>query len=461
MQSHTSIRIAYIGGGSKGWAGSLMNDLARASDLGGEVILYDIDKIAASRNALFGNWLQAREGVASRFKYRTASSLKDALCKADFVICSITPGPLSLMASDISLPEQYGCLHTVGDTVGPAGTIRAMRAIPMYETIAHAVAQYCPKAWIINYTNPMTVLTRTLTFVEPDLKAFGCCHEVFGTQGFLASLAADQFNVRKIPRREIELEVAGINHFTWVSRATWKGHDLLSLLKKKLQSRGFRKTYSKKEMDAELRKAGGAGWLVNHHEVTFELFERYSVLPAAGDRHLAEFVPGFLRNKQEIARWGIAQTSVAFRQQELKNRIKRDKKRMSNPNYKPEASGEEGVDQMRALLGLQNLRTNVNLANQGQMPDLPKSAVVETNALFSNNTVRPLKTAPLSKGVLGLVLPHVLNQELLVSGAVKRDLNLCFQAFLNDPTLTLPPDKAHELFEKMVKATRTCLKGYR
>jgi galacturan 1,4-alpha-galacturonidase len=67
----------------------------------------------------------------------------------------------------------------------------------------------------------------------------------------------------------------------------------------------------------------------------------------------------------------------------------------------------------------------------------------------------------LPKGVLALVLPHSLNHELLVEGALKRNLNLCFQAFMNDPCMTLPMDKAHELFGKMVRATSKYLKGYK
>ena len=82
--------------------------------------------------------------------------------------------------------EEYGLYFPVGDTSGAAGLIRGLRSASIYKGFAEAMAEYCPKAWIINYTNPMSICTRTLTRVAPELKVFGCCHEVFSTQKMLA-----------------------------------------------------------------------------------------------------------------------------------------------------------------------------------------------------------------------------------------------------------------------------------
>lgn len=461
MKKPVSIKIAYIGGGSKGWAGILMNDLALAEGISGEVALYDIDQGAARRNEVFGNWLNARPATRSDFTYRAVPTLASALKGADFVICSITPAPLRFMGYDLKLPGQYGIIQTVGDTVGAGGIIRSMRAIPIYERFAHEIMRHCPKAWVINYTNPMTVLTRTLSRVEPRIKSFGCCHEVFGTQGFLAGFAANKLGVKPPPRHEIKIKVMGVNHFTWITEASWKGRDLLELLRKEMGRKNMQRRFSGKDIRAQLKKAKGEPWGVNNHQVTLELFKRYGILPAAGDRHLAEFVPGFLSSLEETHRWGITPTTIEFRLKVIKDRIKRDAERMRNPDYKPAASGEEGANQIKALLGLGDLRTNVNFRNLGQMAQFPGNAVVETNAVFSKDSVKPIPGNVLPKGALGLVLPHSLNQELLVEGALKRDLGLCFQAFMNDPCMTLPADRAHELFGRMVRATSKYLKGYK
>ena len=99
---------------------------------------------------------------------------------------SIMPGTFDEMESDVHAPEKFGIYQSVGDTTGPGAVMRALRTIPMFEEFAAAIREYCPQAWVINYTNPMTVCVKTLYRVFPKIKAFGCCHEVFGTQKLLA-----------------------------------------------------------------------------------------------------------------------------------------------------------------------------------------------------------------------------------------------------------------------------------
>ena len=175
-----NVQIAYIGGGSRGWAWGFMTDLAQADDICGTVSLYDIDYEAAKHNEVIGNKLKELEGCKSPWSYRVVKELSEALTGADFVIISILPGTFDEMHSDVHTPEKYGIYQAVGDTTGPGGIVRALRTIPMYETIAEAIKEYCPKAWVINYTNPMAVCVNTLYRVFPEIKAFGCCHEVFG-----------------------------------------------------------------------------------------------------------------------------------------------------------------------------------------------------------------------------------------------------------------------------------------
>jgi hypothetical protein len=106
-----------------------------------------------------------------------------------------------------------------------AGFNRGLRSASP-EGFAYAIADHCPEAWVINYSNPMSICTRTLTKVEPGLKVFGCCHEVFGTQHLLAGLAQEALGLEKAPRRDdIRVNVSGINHFTWIDRADYRGHD--------------------------------------------------------------------------------------------------------------------------------------------------------------------------------------------------------------------------------------------
>ena len=220
------VTIAYIGGGSRGWAWTFMKDLALEPALGGTIRLYDIDKEAAEANAIIGKKISSMEEAVGQWDYVVSDSLQEALTGSDFVVISILPGTFDEMESDVHAPEKYGIYQSVGDTAGPGGMIRALRTIPMFVEIAEAIKAYAPKAWVINYTNPMSLCVKTLYHVFPEIKAFGCCHEVFGTQKLLAKLVEEELGIKDVQRHEIEVNVLGLNHFTWFDKASYKGIDL-------------------------------------------------------------------------------------------------------------------------------------------------------------------------------------------------------------------------------------------
>lgn len=445
--SSKAIKIAYIGGGSRGWAWKLMDDLSKAEDLCGEVSLYDIDFAAARANEIIG----ALSG--SNFTYRAYASPKEALIGADFVIISIMPGTFDEMESDVHTPEKYGIYQSVGDTVGPGGILRALRTIPMYETIADYIRDYCPQAWVINYTNPMSVCVKTLYEVFPQIKAFGCCHEVFGTQELFADALCELRGIKNAQRRDILVNVAGINHFTWITQASYYDIDLIDLYKEYIA-----------------KHPNGVGTQESEdyfgctNRVKFDLFTRFGAVAASGDRHLAEFCPGnwYLKDPETVRNWGFSLTPVSWRKKDLTARLQKSADLQSGTAaFEHGDTGEEGVNQIRALLGLHAFVTNVNVPNVGQIPNLPLGAVVETNALFSKDSVHPLMAGNVPGGVLSLMLPTVQNQLTTVQAGLTRDLDLAFRAFCADRLCDrLSPAKAQALFDEMLANTKDYLPNY-
>ena len=144
------IQIAYIGGGSRGWAWTFMTDLAMEESISGTIRLYDIDREAAKRNESIGNHLMAREETKGNWTFVTADSLQEALTGADFAVISILPGTFDEMEADVHMPERLGIWQSVGDTAGLGGMIRALRSIPMFVEIAEAVRDYAPDVWVVN-----------------------------------------------------------------------------------------------------------------------------------------------------------------------------------------------------------------------------------------------------------------------------------------------------------------------
>nr|WP_330407547.1 hypothetical protein [Blautia argi] len=223
----SDVQIAYIGGGSRGWAWTFMTDLALEKDMSGTIRLYDLNEKAAKANEEIGNRVSEREEAVGKWKYETCTDMEQALTGADFIVISILPGSFDEMAVDVHTPERLGIYQSVGDTAGPGGIIRALRTIPMFVKIAEDIKKYAPSAWVINYTNPMSLCVKTLYHTFPEIKAFGCCHEVFGTQKVLKAIAEEKLQVENIDRRDIHVNVLGINHFTWFDYASYKGVDFV------------------------------------------------------------------------------------------------------------------------------------------------------------------------------------------------------------------------------------------
>ena len=448
------VTIAYIGGGSRGWAHTLMGDLALCPHLTGEVRLYDIDRPMAQRNARWGRRVNDSPDARSEWRFRAPKTLAKALKGADFVVASIQPGPIEMMHVDVGVPAKYGILHPVGDTIGPAGHCRSLRAVGEYATIGRAVGRYCPKAWVINYTNPMTVCTRTLYKVFPEIRAFGCCHGVFGTQDRLALLVKEHCGVRP-KRKDIRLNVLGVNHFTWTDNARWEDVDLIELFARHWRRKGMVHKISEEELDA-------MGPWEDKGQVGYDLFRRYGILPAISTRHLVEFLPFYLKDLASAHRWGVRLTPVAQRVARYTEAPKRFAKLLASKQpFRLKHSSEEGVEQMMAILGLGDLHTNVNLPNVGQMDDLPRGAVVETNAYFTKGSVKPAYAGSMPAGAGAWVQRTVSNQEILVEAALNRDKDLAFQAFLNDPLMNLPTDTAWKMFRQMLRGTKDMLDGWK
>lgn len=424
------IQIAYIGGGSRGWAWTFMTDLAMEKAISGTIRLYDIDREAAKANEIIGNRLGKRVDAVGKWDYRTADTLKEALTGADFVVISILPKTFDEMEVDVHMPERLGIYQSVGDTAGPGGIIRSMRTIPMFVEFAEAIREYCADAWVINYTNPMSVCVKTLYHVFPQIKAFGCCHEVFGTQKVLAGIVERELGIKGVSREDIHVNVLGINHFTWFDYASYKGIDLFPVYKGYID-RHFEEGYEENDHNWANSTFECA------HRVKMDLFRRYGLIAAAGDRHLAEFMPGdeYLKDPETVKRWKFGLTTVAWRRNQLRERLEQSRRLAAGEEeieLKP--TGEEGILLIKALCGLTRVVSNVNIPNAGcQIVNLPKSAVVETNAVFERDAIRPLIAGSLPENILWLTMPHIENHERVLNAALTMNKGLVAEAFANDP----------------------------
>jgi len=421
------VKITIVGGGSYAWTPTIVRDIVVTRELEGSTIcLHDIDPEALKLTARAARRcvLQAQ----AKFKVQTTLSRHDALRGADYCILTISTGGLEAMRHDLEIPYKYGIRQPVGDTVGPGGLARALRNIPVVVGIARDMERLCPDAWLLNYTNPMTTLTRAVTKVT-SVKTIGLCHELYGT------IRSIRRWLDLAPEVPIEAKVGGINHLPWVLDLSVDGEDGMEMLRKFVRKNGT--------------SASG---------VKLELFKVYGALPAAGDRHVCEWFPYFLTKESNWgAKFGVELTTIEERYGWLKSARQRtqDLARGKEPfDLKP---SQEAASRLIAGLATGTHAVDImNLPNRGQLPDLPRDAVVETMGTAGSMGAQGFAVGPLPRGIAGHLKKLVEMQELVVESALTGDRKMALEALLMDP-LVKEYSSAKRMLDQMLRATREFL----
>jgi alpha-galactosidase len=452
------VTVAYVGGGSRQWAPTLVQDLA-LSPLSGEVRLHDTNHDSAVRNARFGNWVHETADTRSEWTYDAVDDLDAALSGADVVVLSTQYDPADTFVHDLDVPASYGIYGAVAATIGPGGIFRAMRSIPVYRRFAAAIERQCPDAWVLNFTNPVHALTRALYDEYPGINAIGLCHEVLWTRAYLADLAAEFHDVAG-SRANVSVNVKGINHFTWIDEARYDGIDLWPLLERLVDDDRAKKRFTPADLAAESP-------FVDNQQVTWELFRRFGVFPAAGDRHLVEYATWFLAGgREELNRWGVKRTGSDYRANhwtpaESDQTTDVEAWLQGDRAFELSSSSEEFGDILAALAGEGPAVTSVNLPNVGQVDGIERDAVVETNAVVRAGEITPLAAGGFPRPVRSLVATHVDTIETVIDASRTGDVDRAFEGFLLDPQVrTLQTEPARDMFGELAAAEREYLTAW-
>jgi alpha-galactosidase len=374
-----------------------------------------------------------------------SSTLGEALFEADFVILAISTGGLGAMRHDLEIPARYGIFHSVGDTVGPGGLSRGLRKIPVVVEIAREMEIHCPEAWLLNYTNPLSTLTRAVTR-ETSIKTIGLCHEWLGVREKLAQY----FNA---PEEALQPHIAGVNHLIWLLDLCWNGRSL----NPKLQDMAEQVLAGDLDLDP-----GSTSPFADHGRVKARLLQVYGALPVAGDRHVAEFFPHFLSEAAGRGQaYAVALTSVADRdgwRQEDRARLEAILEgREDLRPYLQGPSSEAAHSIIAALVADGRYRGVMNLPNRGQITNLPRDVVVETIGVVEDGKANGICAGDLPPAIQAVVSRHVSNQELIVEAALTGSRTLARQALLNDPMVTIPPEAAIKMLDELLDANKAYL----
>lgn len=432
-------KIALVGGGSYSWTPAVAANILRCAHLeGSQVVLYDLDPEALALTAALAQ--RYRQQVGSRTAFAQTTRREEALDGADYAVVTISTGGLDAMQVDLETPERYGIFQTVGDTVGPGGLSRALRNVPVFLDLARAMERRCPQAWMLNCSNPLSALTRVVGR-ETSIRVVGLCHGVRGQVRAFARFFG------------LDLETCaytntGIDHCAWLTELAIGGRPATGLLEEKGLEQWLQLPPAQAKEDPVFGSlyASRCGLFLSRH---------LGALPGIGDRHLVEFLPGFLDGADRVEHWGLKRTSIAERQQ---NRQKARTRIEEQLNQTGELKLPEGSDDVAGwIAALDNgppAEDNLNVPNLGQIPQLPEGAVVETRGLLDATGFRPL-ASPMPRELEAIVRPHVLRQELTVEAALEGSFAKALAALSTDPLVH--PEHARPLLEKLLAGTRQWL----
>lgn len=456
MQKSTKdINIAYIGGGSMNFGWKFIGEICQEESLSGVVRLYDIDKKLSLANEVVGNNAKNLPDCKTQMIFLAVDTLEEALRKADFVVLSITVGEYEEYASDISMPEMYGVYQAAGDNTGPGGVMRAIRTVPEYIKLAKKIKDLCPDAWVISLTDPMSVCIKTLYKTFPEIKAFGSTNDTFSVQQLIADIVTEKYDEPSVSMRDIKTNVIGINKFCWINDIMYKGDNLFDLYAE----------YAHKYADTgfELKKTDYRAYpFMSAHRVQFDMFLRYGMIAASLDMYLAESCgPWYLSSIKSALNWKFGTMSVNYMKKRKADRISKCRKYISGEdNIRIGWSGTDCIAVIKAILGEGNLITNVVTINQGQISNLPVGSVVETNALFSQNSVKPVMAGSVPDDIKVLMQRQISNSDILVDALLAKDLDSVFNVFINDPLMTLDIQKSTELYKQMLATNKSHMVYY-
>jgi alpha-galactosidase len=457
------MRIVIVGGGSYQWVPTLTTDLALTPSVhGAEIVLQDIDAERVARTAPVVQHVSDLTGA--NFTVRTTTDQRAALQGADFVMVNITTGGFESMTLDLDIPWRYGIRQPGGDTMGPGGINRALRNIPVIVGIARDMEDVCPDAWLLNLTNPMTALCRSVTKTT-SIKTVGLCHEVTNFRGVLMLLSGAQWDA-------IDLSITGVNHVPVATAIDLgDGRDGMAFLREVIDG--------KVDLDADLgfdlgddehERPGSFGeervprratkrFFVEEYAAGFELFRRYGAFVAPGNRHTLEAFPAMLAEDADWGkRWNVHYTTIAERERHEARYSDDLTKRLADTTAPRHPSMEMAAPVIDSLVTGRPRTFPLNIPNTGQCADLPRDAVTESMCVVDSGGVRGRESVSAPPFLAAWLNRIVAAQELTVDAALTGDRELVHAAMELDPHAgTLGLATIEEMTAELLTATRRWL----
>ena len=420
-------RIAFIGAGSVEFTRNLLGDIFSFPELADvEIALHDIDEERLATAAAMARW--TNDTLGARGRITATTDRRRALDGADFAINMVQVGGHAATQLDFEIPKRYGLRQTIADTSGVGAVFRALRTIPVMLAIAGDMAELCPQAWMLNYTNPMAMNCWAWYAGSRHHNIVGLCHSIQNTSRQVAEYVG-------VPPDEIIFHGAGVNHMSWVLRVEHDGRSLYPAL------------------DAAI--AADPEGLGRH--VRVQVYRRFGYFPTESSEHFAEYVPWFMRDDAEIERLRIPVDEYVRRSEENLE-MYADEKRMlaAGEPFEIERSQEYAAQIVHAMVPGVPRTVYGNVRNTGLITNLPHDACVEVPCLVDKAGVQPTCVGDLPPQCAALDRTFLNVVELTVRAALEGDRQRVLQAVALDPNAgaVLSLAQMETLVDEMLAAER-------
>ena len=405
------VKICFIGAGSTIFTKNVLGDAMLTPSLqDAEIALYDIDEKRLKESELMLQTIN-KNSNQNRAKITSYSNRKEALKDANFVINAIQVGgykPSTVI--DFEIPKKYGLQQTIGDTTGIGGIFRGLRTLPVMFDIAKDMEEVCPDAWLLNYTNPMAILTMGM-LKATKIKTVGLCHsvQVCVPELFEHLGIKDQYNLE-----EFQWKIAGINHMAWLLEINRNGKDFYP----------------------EIRSL--AAKIANPHKdsVRFELMKHFGYYVTESSEHNAEYHPYFIKkNYPEL----IDQLQIPIDEYLRRCVDQIERWETQRDEIVNDGSLEHTRSREYASYIMDAITTGTptviagNVLNKGLITNLPENCCVEVPCLVDKNGVQPTYVGDLPTQLAALDRTNINVQELTVEAAMTLEKDKIYQAALLDP----------------------------
>ena len=398
----------------------------------GTIGLIDIDaKRLAISVKLMNKLLEVLD--KKHWKIEASTDRLDVLKGTDYLISTIEVTGVPCVRFDNDIPLEYGIDQCIGDTIGPGGIMKALRTLPPFLDILKDAKRLCPKALIMNYTNPMSIISLGATRVT-DQPFVGLCHSVQGTAAQLAQRMG-------VEHKDLNYRCAGINHLAWYTELSHKGRDMYPVLRAAAQDKD----------------------IYEQDPIRFDMMKHFGYFVTEGSGHFSEYVPYYRKRKDLLKKYTRKRYlgESGFYSREWPGwRKTADKRRLAQSRGKqplePKRSWEYASDIVEAHFLGRNKTVYASVPNTGLIPNLPQTGVVEVAVHVDRTGFTPTYFGPLPEQCAALCRSNMAVFELVVDGIMRHDQEAIVHGFMLDPlsAAVCCPAEIREMGLKLFKAEK-------